>query len=220
MQPSEATELYYLLPSNPTQHPAHFGLNNNNMSAFHLSRLSNPLYHLQITPQLKEEASELRQMLSNMQLNSPFPNLRDLDDDDACDGLSCNQSLVQSLNDYSTQIVCLANYFFLIVWEEGYVVRQSLPNGAGRGGGGCRVQREGAAYSDSIITSFISTPEVQKIKQSFSIDVYSTNSGARDNSSGQKQVHNGWVALHILEEALRRRCYYMVQISVIFHVTF
>lgn len=45
---------------------------------------------LQENAQLKEEASELRQMLSNMQLNSPFPNLRDLDDDDACDGLSCD----------------------------------------------------------------------------------------------------------------------------------
>lgn len=30
--------------------------------------------------QLKEEASELRQMLTDMQLNSPYPNLRDLED--------------------------------------------------------------------------------------------------------------------------------------------
>lgn len=179
MQPSEATELYYLLPSSPTQHPAHFGLNNNNMSAFHLSRLSNPLYHFPITPQaqdfnlqtsfssnstsdeadeqqislinerkqrrmisnresarrsrmrkqkhldelwsqvvwlrnenhqlmdklnhvsenhdrvlqenaqLKEEASGLRQMLSDMQLNSPYHDFRDLDDD-ACNHLSCD----------------------------------------------------------------------------------------------------------------------------------
>lgn len=179
MQPSEATELYYLLPSSPTQHPAHFGLNNSNMSAFHLSRLSNPLYHFPITPQaqdfnlqtsfssnstsdeadeqqislinerkqrrmisnresarrsrmrkqkhldelwsqvvwlrnenhqlmdklnhvsenhdrvlqenaqLKEEASGLRQMLSDMQLNSPYHDFRDLDDD-ACNHLSCD----------------------------------------------------------------------------------------------------------------------------------
>ncbi|CAA3026830.1 basic leucine zipper 43-like [Olea europaea subsp. europaea] len=36
---------------------------------------------LQENSQLKEEASELRQMLADMRLNSPFPILRDLDDD-------------------------------------------------------------------------------------------------------------------------------------------
>ncbi|CAI9752778.1 unnamed protein product [Fraxinus pennsylvanica] len=36
---------------------------------------------LQENSQLKEEASELRQMLTDMRLNSPFPSLRDLDDD-------------------------------------------------------------------------------------------------------------------------------------------
>lgn len=35
---------------------------------------------LQENVQLKEQASELRQMLSDMQLNSPFPALRDLQD--------------------------------------------------------------------------------------------------------------------------------------------
>uniref|UniRef100_A0A2N9HGJ9 BZIP domain-containing protein n=1 Tax=Fagus sylvatica TaxID=28930 RepID=A0A2N9HGJ9_FAGSY len=35
---------------------------------------------VQENAQLKEEASELRQMLTDMQLNSPFPSLRDLDD--------------------------------------------------------------------------------------------------------------------------------------------
>ncbi|CAI9109939.1 OLC1v1009881C1 [Oldenlandia corymbosa var. corymbosa] len=42
---------------------------------------------LQENTQLKEEASELRQMLTNMQLNSPYHNLRDLDDD-PCKDLS------------------------------------------------------------------------------------------------------------------------------------
>ncbi|CDP02366.1 unnamed protein product [Coffea canephora] len=178
MQSGDATELYYLLTSNPTQYPSHFGLNNNNMPSFNLSRISNPLCHLQINPQiqdfnpqmasfscnstsdeaddqqlsiinerkqrrmisnresarrsrmrkqkhldelwsqvvwlrnenhqlidklnhasechdrvlqentqLKEEASELRQMLTEMQLNSPYYNLRDLEDD-PCKGLS------------------------------------------------------------------------------------------------------------------------------------
>lgn len=36
---------------------------------------------LQENAQLKEEASELRQMLTGMQLNSPYPSLRELDDD-------------------------------------------------------------------------------------------------------------------------------------------
>ncbi|KAL3525804.1 hypothetical protein ACH5RR_014176 [Cinchona calisaya] len=170
MQPGEATELYYLLTSSPTQCPSHFGLTNNNTSAFHLSRVSNPLSHispqiqdfnpqracfssnstsdeaddqqlsiinerkqrrmisnresarrsrmrkqkhldelwsqvvwlrnenhqlidklnhvserhdrvLHQNTQLKEEASELRQMLTDMQLNSPYPSLRDVDDD-------------------------------------------------------------------------------------------------------------------------------------------
>ncbi|KAL5582046.1 hypothetical protein UlMin_014488 [Ulmus minor] len=35
---------------------------------------------VQENSQLKEEASELRQMLTDMQLNSPFPSLRDLED--------------------------------------------------------------------------------------------------------------------------------------------
>ncbi|KAF5480100.1 basic leucine zipper 43-like [Juglans microcarpa x Juglans regia] len=35
---------------------------------------------VQENAQLKEEASELRQMLNNMQINSPFPSLRDLED--------------------------------------------------------------------------------------------------------------------------------------------
>lgn len=36
---------------------------------------------LQENVQLKEEASELRHMLTHMQINSPYPSLRDLDDD-------------------------------------------------------------------------------------------------------------------------------------------
>ncbi|KAI3452159.1 hypothetical protein Pfo_008824 [Paulownia fortunei] len=40
---------------------------------------------LQENAQLKEEASELRQMLTNMQLNSPYPSLRELDDDPSND---------------------------------------------------------------------------------------------------------------------------------------
>lgn len=39
---------------------------------------------LQENAQLKEEASELRQMLTDMQLNSPYPTLGDFDD------INCN----------------------------------------------------------------------------------------------------------------------------------
>lgn len=42
---------------------------------------------LQENAQLKEEASELRQMLTEMQLNSPYPSLRGLDDD-PCNNLA------------------------------------------------------------------------------------------------------------------------------------
>ncbi|XVE72247.1 hypothetical protein DITRI_Ditri11bG0024300 [Diplodiscus trichospermus] len=45
---------------------------------------------LQENAQLKEEASELRQMLSDMQLSSPFSTLRDLDDVSLEHGLSEN----------------------------------------------------------------------------------------------------------------------------------
>ncbi|KAH6803062.1 basic leucine-zipper 42 [Perilla frutescens var. frutescens] len=37
--------------------------------------------------QLKEEASELRQMLNHMQLNSPCPSLTELDEDEPCNHL-------------------------------------------------------------------------------------------------------------------------------------
>ncbi|KAG6398432.1 hypothetical protein SASPL_139892 [Salvia splendens] len=40
---------------------------------------------LQENVQLKEEASELRQMLTDMKLNSPYPYLRELDDDPSSD---------------------------------------------------------------------------------------------------------------------------------------
>ncbi|CAK9155945.1 unnamed protein product [Ilex paraguariensis] len=52
MQPSEVTELHYLLPSNPTPYPPHFSLNST--PGFQFSRLPNPLYHLPITPQFPE----------------------------------------------------------------------------------------------------------------------------------------------------------------------
>ncbi|KAL0450407.1 UNVERIFIED_CONTAM: Basic leucine zipper 43 [Sesamum latifolium] len=42
---------------------------------------------LQENAQLKEEASELRQMLTEMQLNSPYPSLRGLDDE-PCNNLA------------------------------------------------------------------------------------------------------------------------------------
>ncbi|XP_059670505.1 basic leucine zipper 43-like [Cornus florida] len=171
MQPSEVTELHYLVPSNPTPYAVHYSLTQNNTPAFQLGRVSNPLYHPQMSPQvqefnpqftylssnttsdeadeqqqsiinerkqrrmisnresarrsrmrkqkhlnelwsqvvwlrnenhqlmdklnnvseshdrvvqenaqLKEEASELREMLSDMQLNSPYPTLRGMDD--------------------------------------------------------------------------------------------------------------------------------------------
>ncbi|KAI3462842.1 hypothetical protein Pfo_019505 [Paulownia fortunei] len=172
MQPSQVTELHYLLHANPSQFPAHFGLTSNNTPTHQFHRFSNPSYQLHLTPrvqefnpqstcfssnstsdeadeqqlsiinerkqrrmisnresarrsrmrkqrhldelwsqvvwlrnenhqlidklnhvserhdlvlqenaQLKEEASELRQMLSDMQLNSPYPSLRELDDE-------------------------------------------------------------------------------------------------------------------------------------------
>lgn len=42
---------------------------------------------LQENAQLKEEASELHQMISTMQLTSPYPSLRELEDE-PCDDLS------------------------------------------------------------------------------------------------------------------------------------
>lgn len=48
MQPSEATELHYIVPSNPTpNYPIHFSMAQNNTPPFQLNILSNPLYHLQ-----------------------------------------------------------------------------------------------------------------------------------------------------------------------------
>nr|GMC97187.1 basic leucine zipper 43 [Ipomoea batatas] len=171
MQPIEITELNYLLPSNQSLYPTHFGMSHNTPE-FQLSRLCNPPYYLQIAPnvqelnskatcfssnstsdeadeqqlsliierkqrrmisnresarrsrmrkqkhldelwsqvvwlrnenhqlleklnhvserhdqaiqengQLKEENSELRQMITELQLNSPYPSLKDLDGD-------------------------------------------------------------------------------------------------------------------------------------------
>ncbi|KAL1829188.1 hypothetical protein ACET3Z_007600 [Daucus carota] len=147
MQSTDVTDLHYLAPPNPTSYPAHFGYTQNNIPTFDYSRLSNPLYHLQINAQaqefnpqttcfssnstsdeaddqqislinerkqrrmisnresarrsrmrkqkhldelwsqvlqenaqLKEETSELRQMLTDMQLNSPYHNLSNLED--------------------------------------------------------------------------------------------------------------------------------------------
>ncbi|KAK6154945.1 hypothetical protein DH2020_009207 [Rehmannia glutinosa] len=57
MQPSEITELHYLYPSNPTQFSAHFGLTSNNINTtppYQFSRFPNPLYQLNITPQVQE----------------------------------------------------------------------------------------------------------------------------------------------------------------------
>ncbi|KAK2968607.1 hypothetical protein RJ640_028254 [Escallonia rubra] len=176
MQPSEVSELHYLVPSHPTPYPVQFSLTQNNTPTFQLSRLSNPLYPqiqefnppltcfssnstsdeadeqqlsliherkqrrmisnresarrsrmrkqkhldelwsqvvwfrnenhqlidklnhfsehhdqvLQENTRLKEEASELRQMLTNMQLSSPYPTLRDLDD------IPCNTAYVRT----------------------------------------------------------------------------------------------------------------------------
>ncbi|KAH7532815.1 basic leucine zipper 43 [Ziziphus jujuba] len=45
---------------------------------------------LQENAQLKEEASELRQMLTDMQLNSPYPTLRELED------LPCNTAYLRA----------------------------------------------------------------------------------------------------------------------------
>ncbi|KAL3813517.1 hypothetical protein ACJIZ3_014785 [Penstemon smallii] len=172
MQSGEVSELHYLLPSNPTQFPAHFGFISNTTPCHQFNKFSNPLYQLLTSPQvqefnpqstyfssnstsdeaddqqlsvinerkqrrmisnresarrsrmrkqkhldelwsqvvwlrnenhqlidklnhvseshdrvlqenaqLKEETSELRQMLTDMQLNSPFSSLRELDDD-------------------------------------------------------------------------------------------------------------------------------------------
>lgn len=57
---------------------------------------------IQENVQLKEEASELRQMLTDMQLNSPFPALRDLEDAPCNTAYlraeSSNQSITSSLD--------------------------------------------------------------------------------------------------------------------------
>ena len=181
MQPSEVAELNFLVPSYPNPYPPNFNLMQNNSPSFQFSRSSNPLYHLQITPQgtefnpqptcfsnnstsdeadeqqlslinerkqrrmisnresarrsrmrkqkhldelwsqvvwlrnenhqlidklnhvseshdkvvqentqLKEETTELRQMITDMQLNSPYPSLRDLDD------LNCNMAYLRT----------------------------------------------------------------------------------------------------------------------------
>uniref|UniRef100_A0A5B7AZY1 Putative basic leucine zipper 43 n=1 Tax=Davidia involucrata TaxID=16924 RepID=A0A5B7AZY1_DAVIN len=67
MQSSEVKELHYLVPSNPTPYPAHFSLTHNNTPTFHFSRFSksNPLYHLQITPQVQEFNSQSTCFSSN-----------------------------------------------------------------------------------------------------------------------------------------------------------
>ena len=54
MQPSEVTELHYVAPLNPTPYPDYLSLIQNNTPTFQFSRLSNPLYNLQITPQVQE----------------------------------------------------------------------------------------------------------------------------------------------------------------------
>lgn len=166
MQPSEVTELHYLLPSNPSPYSAYLTMTQNNTPTFQFNRFTNP-QNSQISPnqvqefslssnstsdeadeqqlslinerkqrrmisnresarrsrmrkqkhldelwsqvvwlrnenhqlidklnhvseshdrvleenaQLKEETSELRQMLSDMQLSSPFASFRDLED--------------------------------------------------------------------------------------------------------------------------------------------
>lgn len=58
---------------------------------------------VQENAQLKEEASELRQMLSDIQLNSPFPSLRDLEDHVPCNTAylraeSSTQSITTSMD--------------------------------------------------------------------------------------------------------------------------
>ncbi|CAL5325959.1 unnamed protein product [Camellia sinensis] len=54
MQSIDVSELHYLVPSHPNPYPSHFSLTQNNTPAFQLSRSSNPLYHLQINPQVQE----------------------------------------------------------------------------------------------------------------------------------------------------------------------
>ncbi|WOG89274.1 hypothetical protein DCAR_0208511 [Daucus carota subsp. sativus] len=54
MQSTDVTDLHYLAPPNPTSYPAHFGYTQNNIPTFDYSRLSNPLYHLQINAQAQE----------------------------------------------------------------------------------------------------------------------------------------------------------------------
>ncbi|KAK6139373.1 hypothetical protein DH2020_026881 [Rehmannia glutinosa] len=52
MQP---TELHYLYPLNPTQFSSHFGLTSNNTTpAYQFRRFPNPLYQLNIMPQVQE----------------------------------------------------------------------------------------------------------------------------------------------------------------------
>ncbi|KAJ8567167.1 hypothetical protein K7X08_019375 [Anisodus acutangulus] len=64
MQPTDVTDFYYQLPSNPTQIPSQSWANYNT-STFQLNRLFNPLYHLQITPQIQELNPQLTCFNSN-----------------------------------------------------------------------------------------------------------------------------------------------------------
>ncbi|XP_049385500.1 basic leucine zipper 43-like [Solanum stenotomum] len=64
MQPTDVTDFYYLLPSNPTQFPSQSCVNYN-PSTFQLNTLLNPLYHLQITPQVQDLNPQLTCFNSN-----------------------------------------------------------------------------------------------------------------------------------------------------------
>ncbi|OIT35940.1 PREDICTED: basic leucine zipper 43-like [Nicotiana attenuata] len=64
MQPTDVTDFYCLLPSNSTQYPSQ-SCTNYNASTFQLNRLLNPLYHLQITPQVQEFNPQLTCFNSN-----------------------------------------------------------------------------------------------------------------------------------------------------------
>ncbi|KAI8534285.1 hypothetical protein RHMOL_Rhmol10G0078500 [Rhododendron molle] len=54
MHPNDAAELHFLVPSNPNPYLPNINMMQNNTAAFQFSRSSNPLYHLQTTPQVQE----------------------------------------------------------------------------------------------------------------------------------------------------------------------
>ncbi|XP_019058947.1 PREDICTED: basic leucine zipper 43 [Tarenaya hassleriana] len=55
MQPSDASELYYLVPSSSSPHSAYLStISNNNMQEFHLNQYLNPSCNFSFNPQVQE----------------------------------------------------------------------------------------------------------------------------------------------------------------------